>query len=306
VRRLTIAVGRYGLTQALHDGGIRPDGIDLDFAEVTPITAAMRRMVRTLDFDICEMAFTTYLCAKALGAPIVALPVFLTRKFHHGAAVCTADGPVRRPKDLEGRAVAVNRGYTVTTNLWVRGVLQHEYGVDLDRVTWVATDEEHVAAWRAPGNVDYGGRGKNPAELLRSGACAAAIGDVKSDSPDIQPLIEDAREAAFAWFRKTGIYPVNHGVVIKAALLDEVPEIAQRLTEAFTAAKGVYMKRIGTDETPEGKAVRALADVVSDPFPFGIAPNRKALEAVVRFAVEQRVMPKTIAVEDLFARTDAA
>jgi 4,5-dihydroxyphthalate decarboxylase len=301
VRRLTIALGKYGVTQALHDGSVQPAGIALDFAQVSPITAAMRRMVRTLDFDVCEMAFTTYLCAKALGAPIVALPVFVTRKFHHWAAFRTASGPVQRPKDVEGRAVAVNRGYTVTTGLWVRGVLQHEYGVDLDRVTWVATDEEHVAEWRAPQNVDYGGRGKNAADLLLSGACAAAIGDVKSHSRDIRPLIDDAKAAALAWFRKTGIYPINHGVVIKTALLDEVPGIAQLLTDAFTAAKDAYMKRLGADDTPEGKAARALSEFVGDPFPFGIASNRKALDAIVRFSVEQRIMAKAIAVEHLFA-----
>jgi 4,5-dihydroxyphthalate decarboxylase len=300
VKRLSIALGKYGLTRALHDGGIRPDGVDLDFAQVEPITAAMRRMVRTLDFDICEMAFTTYLCARALGAPIIALPVFVTRNFHHWAAFRTADGPVKAPRDLEGRTVAVNRGYTVTTGLWVRGVLQHEYGVDLDRVTWAATDEEHVATYRAPKNVRYEPKGKSAADLLLSGAYAAAIGDAKSDSPDIQPLIPNAREAGFAWFRKTGIYPINHGVVVKTALLDEMPHLAQRLTEAFAAAKAAY--HLAEDETPAGKTARANAAVVGDPFPFGIDANRKALEAVVKFAVEQHVMPTAYAVKDLFAR----
>jgi 4,5-dihydroxyphthalate decarboxylase len=299
MKRLTIAVGKYGLTKALHDGSIRPDGIDLDFAQVEPITAAMRRMVRTLDFDICEMAFTTYLCAKALGAPIIALPVFVTRNFHHWAAFRTASGPVKAPKDLEGRTVAVNRGYTVTTGLWVRGILQDEYGVDLDRVTWMATDEEHVATYRAPANANYNGRGKTPADLMLSGTCAAAIGDVKSDSPDIQPLIPNAREASFAWYRKAGIYPINHGVVVKTALLKEMPDLAQRLTKAFTAAKAAY--RFADDETPAGKTARANAAVVGDPFPFGIGPNRKALEAIVRYAVEQRVMPTAFKIEDLFA-----
>lgn len=299
--RLTIAVGKYGVTQALHDGSARPEGIDLDFAQVEPITAAMRRMVRTLDFDVCEMAFTTYLCAKALGAPIIALPVFLTRKFHHWAAFRAIDGAIKAPKDIEGRAVAVNRGYTVTTGLWVRGVLQHEYGVDLDRVTWMATDEEHVASYRAPANVNYSGRGKTPAELLLSGACAAAIGDVKADSAKIRPLIDDAEAAAFAWYRKTGIYPVNHGVVIKTALLKENPDIARRLTDSFVAAKAAYMKRLDGDETPAGKAARRLRDVVGDPFPFGIAANRKALEAIVRFSVEQHVIPRACTIEDLFA-----
>lgn len=299
--RLSIAIGTYGVTQALHDGSVRADGIDLDFAQVAPITTAMRRMVRSLDFDVCEMAFTTYLCAKALGAPLIALPVFLTRNFHHWAAFRTVDGPVRTPKDLEGRVVAVNRGYTVTTGLWVRGILQHEYGVDLNRVTWMATDEEHVAAYRAPANVNYDGRGKTAAVLLLSGACAAAIGDVKSDSPKIQPLIADARAAGFAWYRKTGIYPVNHAVVIKTALLEQRPDIAVRLTQAFAAAKDAYVKRLDADDTPAGKNARALREVVGDPFPFGVAENRETVDAIVRFAVEQRVIPKAIPVEALFA-----
>jgi ABC-type nitrate/sulfonate/bicarbonate transport system substrate-binding protein len=300
VKRLSIALGKYGLTCALHDGGIRPDGVDLDFAQVEPITAAMRRMVRTLDFDICEMAFTTYLCAKALGAPIIALPVFLTRNFHHWAAFRTASGKVREPKDLEGRTVAVNRGYTVTTGLWVRGVLQHEYGVDLDRITWAATDEEHVANYKAPANVHYQWRGKQAAELLLSRACEAAIGDAKSDSPEVQPLIANARAAGFDWFRKTGIFPINHGVVVRTDLLDEIPHLAQRLTESFTASKTAYMDRLATDQTPAGKAARANAMIVGDPFPFGIAANRQALEAITRYAVEQRVIPSSYKVEDLF------
>jgi 4,5-dihydroxyphthalate decarboxylase len=301
VTALSIAIGKYGITQALHDGSVRADGLDLDFAQVEPITAAMRRMVRGLDFDVCEMAFTTYLCAKALGAPLVALPVFLTRNFHHWAAFRTVDGAVRTPKDLEGHMVAVNRGYTVITGLWVRGILQHEHGVDLDRVTWMATDEEHVATYRAPANVYYDGRGKTAAELLLSDICAAAIGDVKSDSPRIEPLIADARAAGFAWYRKTGIYPINHGVVIKTALLEQRPDIALRLTQAFVAAKDAYLKRLDADDTPAGKNARALREVVDDPFPFGIAENRKALDAIVCFAVEQRVIPQAIPVEALFA-----
>lgn len=303
MRRLSIAIGKYGLTQALHEGTVRPDGIALDFAQVEPITAAMRRMVRGLEFDVCEMAFTTYLCAKAVGAPIVALPVFLTRNFHHWAAFRRNGGAVRTPKDLEGRTVAVNRGYTVTTGLWMRGILQHEYGVDLDRVIWAATDEEHVATYQVPSNVHYRWRGKTATELLLSATCDAAIGDVRSDSPQVQPLIPDARAAGYAWFRKTGIYPINHGVVIKTALLDEMPDLAERLTAAFAAAKTVYMKRFesGGDDSPAAKSARALAEVVGDPFPLGIASNRKVLEAIVQFAVEQRVIPSPFKIDALFA-----
>src|SRR5215469_1162257 len=132
---LTIAIGNHGLTKALKDGSVRTDNPQLDYIQVDPITAAMRRMVRALEFDICEMAFTTYLCAKAQGKPITAIPVFLTRNFHHWAIFYNVKSGIKTPKDLEGRLVATNRGYTVTTGLWARGILETEYGVDLRKIT---------------------------------------------------------------------------------------------------------------------------------------------------------------------------
>jgi len=303
VRRLTIAIGNYGLTKALKDGTVRPPRLDLDYVEIEPVTKAMRRMVRGMEFDVCEMAFTTYLCAKALGAEFTAIPVFLTRNFHHWAAFHNVKAGIRAPKDLEGRRVAVNRGYTVTTGLWVRGILRSEYGVDLRKVTWVPTDDEHVATYKAyPPNVDLSCLGKPMAELLLSGNCDAAIGDVKVESPDIKPLIPNAREAGFAWFRKTGIYPLNHGLVVKDALLREHPELALDLFAAFKAAKTAYLARLDAAPTPADETVRALRQVVGeDPFPFGVAANRKPLETIVAFAVDQKVIPAPFTPEQLFA-----
>jgi 4,5-dihydroxyphthalate decarboxylase len=299
---LTIALGNYGLTRPLKEGAVKAS-MPLDYVAVEPITAAMRRMVRALDFDVCEMAFTTYLCAKALGKPITAIPVFLTRNFHHWAAFSHVESGIKTPKELEGRRVAVNRGYTVTTGLWIRGILQHEYGVDLSGITWLATDEEHVAEYRAPANVDYL-RGKSAAELLLGRQCDAAIGDVRTDSPLVKPLIPAAREAGFAYFRKTGVYPINHGVVVKSALLAANPSLASDLFVAFKEAKAIYLKELGagTARTPADDQARRLAEVVAgDPFPFGIEANRKALETIVDFAVEQQVIPRRLSIEELFA-----
>jgi len=301
---LTIAIGTYGVTKPLKDGEARPGRVALDFKSVEPITAAMRRMVRGLEFDICEMAFTTYLCAKALGKPITAIPVFVTRNFHHWAAFYNVKSGIRTPKDLEGRRVAVNRGYTVTTGLWVRGILQSEYGVDLGKITWVPTDVEHVSEYKSPSNVDLSCIGKTMADLLLTGNCAAAIGDVRLDSSDIKPLIPDAREAGFAYFRKTGIYPINHGIVVKDSVLGAEPGVARELFEAFGAAKAIYLDRLKSakDLTPADENALALGRVVGgDAFPFGVAANRKAIDAIVRFAVEQRVIPKPFAPEELFA-----
>jgi 4,5-dihydroxyphthalate decarboxylase len=268
VHPLTIAVGNYGLTKPLKDGSVRTGNLKLEFIKVDPIVAAMRRMVRGLEFDISEMAFTTYLCAKAYGKPITAIPVFLTRNFHHWAAFYNAKSGITKPKDLEGRTVGVNRGYTVTTGLWIRGILQTEYGVDLNKVTWAPSDDEHVAEYKAPANVDYSYRGEPIAELLLSGKIPAAVGDVRVNSPDIQPLIPDARNAGFAYFRKTGVYPVNHGVVVKDSVLKQNSGVARELFNAFQAAKKIYLDHLdaGQNLAPADETAIALRQVVGDPF----------------------------------------
>src|SRR5919106_2009783 len=150
---LTIALGNYGITKPIKEAGADLGQLNLRFVKVEQIVPMMRRMCRGLEFDICEMAFTTYLCARAAGLPFTAIPVFVTRNFHHWAVFVNTKSGVKKPKDLEGRKVGVNRGYTVTTGLWARGVLQNEYGVDLSKITWVLSGDEHVAEYRPPANV---------------------------------------------------------------------------------------------------------------------------------------------------------
>jgi 4,5-dihydroxyphthalate decarboxylase len=298
---LTIALGNYGLTKPLKAASVDFGGLDLTFVPVEQIVPMMRRMCRGLEFDICEMAFTTYVCAKAAGLPFTAIPLFVTRNFHHWAIFVNERSGIRTPKDLEGRKVGVNRGYTVTTGLWARGVLQSEYGVDLDKITWIPTDDEHVQEFKAPANVDYSHRGRPMKESLLNGTVDAALGEVGVESPEIKPLIPDARNAAFDWFRKTGIYPINHGVVIKNAVLKANPGIAGQLTRAFEAAKAEYMKNLKAEQaTSWDKAAAVNAAVVGDPFPFGIEKNRKALEAITQFALDQKMVPRKYTVEELF------
>jgi 4,5-dihydroxyphthalate decarboxylase len=301
---LRAALGNYGLTAALKDGSVRSERLTLDHVQVEPITAGMRRMVRNLEFDVCEMAFTTYLCAKALGKPITAIPVFLTRGFHHRAAVVRASAGIREPRDLEGRTVGVNRGYTVTTGLWARGILRSEYGVDLDKITWLPTDVEHVAEYRAPANVDHSCLGQAIADLLLSGRCDAGIGDIRIESPEVRPLIPDARNAAVAYFRRTGIYPINHTVVIKDSVLGETPQVAAELFALFAAAKAPYLERLeeGRDlSAADQVAIEAGKAIGGDPFPYGVAANRPALDAITAMAADQHVIPRPVAVSDLFA-----
>jgi 4,5-dihydroxyphthalate decarboxylase len=303
MQALTTALGNYGLTKPLKEGAAAPKRFKPQYVEIKEIVPAMRRMCRGLEFDICEMAFTTYLCARAAGKPFTAIPVFVTRNFHHWAISINAKSDIKQPKNLEGRVVGVNRGYTVTTGLWARGMLQSEYGVDLDKITFVPTDDEHVSEFVAPRNVDYARfRGRSLAELLVNGEIDAAIGEIKSDSPDIKPLIPDARNAAFDYFRRTGVYPINHGIVIKNSLLKEAPWLGDDLYSAFEAAKAIYLKnlRASSGLSSWDSAAADNAAVVGDPFPFGIDANRKALEAMTQFAVDQRMVPRRFTVEELF------
>ncbi|MGV9900234.1 ABC transporter substrate-binding protein, partial [Streptomyces tendae] len=164
-----------GNNEALKTGEVSPVGFGFDFEEVPVLVHGFRRMVRRLDFDISEMALTTYLVAKAHGAPFTAVPAFLVRGFHHGALLRDAARPVT-PAELVGGRVGVNRGYTVTTGVWARAVLRDEYGVDPSKVTWVLSGDEHVEAYRPPGNVEPLGPGRTLVEALRQGELDAVIG----------------------------------------------------------------------------------------------------------------------------------
>jgi 4,5-dihydroxyphthalate decarboxylase len=304
VRPLTIAVGNPGLTKSLQDGTTPCGHLNLNFIHVDPIISAMRRMVRDLEFDICEMALSTYLCARCYGKPFTAIPVFPARNFHHRAVFFNVHSLIVGPKDLEGRTVGVHRGYTVTTGLWARGILQTDYGVDLKGITWAATGDEHVAEYQAPPNVTYAYKGKAIADLLVSGEIGAAVGDIRVDSPDVKSLIPDARNAGIAYFRKTGIYPVNHCLVIKDEILDAEPWVAVELFNAFKTAKNSYLARLekGVDLSPADEAAIGLGRAVGgDPFPFGVNANRKALDAILQFAFDQQVIPTKPSLEELFA-----
>src|SRR6204780_5167647 len=150
--RLKIAIADYGHTRAVKAATVPIKDVEPDFIQVVPIIGAFRRMVRDLEFDVCEMAPTTYMIARALGAPFIALPIFLMRRFHHGGFVVRPDADIKVAKDLEGKKVGV-RAYSVTTRVWTRGIFVDEYGLDSAKVTWVVDDEEHVTTLQLPQNV---------------------------------------------------------------------------------------------------------------------------------------------------------
>jgi 4,5-dihydroxyphthalate decarboxylase len=262
-------------------------------------------MVRGSEFDVSEMAITTYLCARANGKRFTALPVFLVRAFHHGAVLHNTKFPITDPKQLEGKKVGVNRGYTVTTGVWARGVLQHQYGVDLSKITWVLSGDEHVAEYQPPANVVAVEKGKKLEEMLLNGEIAAAIG-ISTDHPDIQPLIPQAKAAGFAALQQDGYYPINHTVVVRDELLEAHPQLAAELFKAFAQAKQAYVERLRNGQIAEPSSAdqlyaRVMQTSGADPLPYGVAPNRAMLEMVMRLATEQGIIARPFALEQLFA-----
>jgi 4,5-dihydroxyphthalate decarboxylase len=302
---LTTAMVTYGHTRALKDGTIRSERLQFEHRDVSPIPNAFRRMVRGLEFDVAEMALSTYLCARTYHKPIVALPIFLLRRFEHASIVCTAQSGIQSPADLHGRRVGV-RSYTLTPGVWVRGILQHAYHVDLQRVQWVIFGDEHVQEYTVPEQVTFAPAGSDMVSMLRTGELDAAIGVRSQDAPGLRPLIPAAGNAAAAYYRHTGIYPISHLVVVKHALLQEYPWLAEELWTLFTAAKDQYLSRLrsATRLDPQDTAMQAMQQVVGDdPFLYSVAPNRPTLEAFIGFNVEQQIIPQRVELKDLFPQS---
>ena len=295
-----------GNVLALKEHTVSPQTVVFDFVEVDPLIAAFRRMVREREYDVCEMAITTYLCARAHGIRITALPIFLVRAFHHGAIFYNTKAGINSPKDLEGRRIGVNRGYTVTTGVWARSVLQDEHGVDLDKVTWVLSGDEHVAEYRAPANVVPIDASKKMSDMLISGELAAAIG-IEVDHPDVKPLIPHALDAGLDALRRRGHYPINHTVVVKDELLEANPALAADIFNAFAESKRLYVEQLKLGQIAKSTAVdelhrRVMELTGADPLPYGIEPNRRVLEDLVRHALTQHIIERPMSLEDLFAR----
>ena len=248
--RLTAVTRTQGNNRALKDGTVVPAGFPLAFEEVPVLVDAFRRMVRELAYDVSEMALTTYLTAREHGVRFTALPVFLVRGFHHGAIQVRRDGVITEPAKLAGRRVGVSRGYTVTTGVWARAIMATGYGLDLDRVTWVLSGDEHVAAYVPPPNVVPAGPGKKLGQMLLDGEVDAVIG-AALDSPDVVPLIPDAEAAAVAALRDQGLYPINHLVVVKDQVLERAPGGGRRASSRRSPSRsGATSPACGREPSP--------------------------------------------------------
>ena len=230
VMTLHALLGDYPNTSSLRKGEIRSPRLVLDFADVKTPNHAFKRVVRELEFDVAELAIATYLTAKAHNKPLVLLPVVLRGKFQHESIVCSAARPPLAPSDLIGRRVGI-RAHSVTTVAWVRGILQNEYGVDLDRVKWVTFEDAHVAEVLDPAGCERAAAGKTPMDMLAAGELDAIVATGKDlKDPRVRPVIPDPAAAAQAWFERVGLVPINHMVVVMQSLSMASPWAVQPAT----------------------------------------------------------------------------
>jgi 4,5-dihydroxyphthalate decarboxylase len=319
---LKIAIASYGHTKAVKSGAVAIAGVEPDFVEVAPIIGAFRRMVRDLEFDVCEMAPTTYMIARALGAPFIALPIFLMRRFHHGGFVVRPDSGIKAPKDLEGKKVGV-RAYSVTTGVWTRGIFVNEYGLDSSKVTWVVDDEEHVTSLKLPPNVVHAPDGKSLASMMASGELQAGFSGpagigragpptgaweqrAQAGTVTYPELIADAPEVEAQWFRRSGIYPIHGLIVVKDEHVKRYPWLARSLMNAFVEAKKPYLEELkrGHGDKPEDKRYRDFLSLMRDPLPYGMAANGPSIEALVTYSLQQKLIPSRPQLDQVFVDID--
>ena len=317
--KLDLAIGDYPHTAAIQSGTIPIEGVEPNFIKVVPQIGAYRRMVRQLEFDVCDIAPTTYIVARALGAPFIALPIFVMRRFHHGGLLVRPDAGIRHPKDLEGRKVGV-RAYSVTTGVWTRGILMDEYGLDSSKVTWVVDDEEHVTQLELPENVAHAPEGWSLADMMAAGELVAGFegnaGIGRSGSPtggwqvrdaDYPELFPDAEELEAAWYDRTGIYPIHGTIVVKDEILRRHPWVARSLFDAFCEAKAQWLAKLhsGEADSASDRKYRKLTKIVGDdPLPYGTKANLPTMESLAETAFRQKLTPRRMKTGEVFVEIE--
>lgn len=284
--RLTTLLGAYPNTRALREGRLPQDLFELDYDPVKTPNRAFKRVVRELSFDVAELALVTYLQARAYGKPLVLMPAVVGAGRHqHHCLVRHVDRPFTADQ-LQGRKVGI-RAYTQTTVTWVRGILSDDYGVNLDGVHWVTSEDGHLAEYPDPPGVSRDHSDRNAFECLVAGDLdAAIIGTDLPDDPRLVPVLPLPHDAAKAWAERHGLIPINHMVVVSEDLCRQRPDVVRAVYRALEASKA------------EADALRPAGQ--PDLTPFGVEPNRRALEILIRYCHEQRLIPRRFAVDELF------
>lgn len=315
--QLTLACGPYDRNEALRTGEVRPEGIDLVYVPVQSPPELFARAVHKRSFDVAEMSTSLYLQLRSSGRlPFVALPIFPSRMFRHGYIFVHTGSGIDKPKDLEGKRVGVQE-YHQTAGVWIRGILAQDHGVDLGAIRW---REGGVNAPRVPDSLDLRPKGELDIEfmhgvalndLLAAGEIDAFLGARKPDAfgqdPSVERLFPDYRAMERDFYRRTGIFPVMHTLVVREELLQRHPWIAESLFKAFGESKRRCLEAMRFTGSSRYTLPWLHADLEEidelfggDPWPYGLEPNRPTLEAFVSYLVEQRFLDEPVDIEDLF------
>jgi 4,5-dihydroxyphthalate decarboxylase len=307
--RITLSCGDYDRTRPLIDRTIPTAGLDLT---VIPLPSAERhkRFVRTLEFDACELQVAQYLGLKSRGVPITAIPVFPHRRFNHSCVMVGLDSNITRPEDLRGRRIGVHAHFNPIA-LWIRGLLQHEFDVPPSEIHWVADGSEDVPGWSPPSwlRIERAPPGQTMQDLLKAGEIDAQILSDSAEASTINKVVRrlwpNYREVEVDYYRRTGIFPIRHLVVLKDEVLHRNPDIASDLVQAFEDAKqqayGYWSDHrrsslawFGAEQEEE----RSLLG--PDPWPYSVDKNRIALETLLDYAFEQGLTERRLDIEEMF------
>ena len=276
-------LAEYPVTKAIRDGRVTSDIVKLDCCGPEPAQNGFKDMVRRNMYDAGELAIVTYLQAKCYGKPYVLLPAPVSGRFQHHCAGYNRELGHLDPKDIEGRQVGV-RTYAQTTGLWVRGILQHEYGVDLDKVTWMTVGEGHLEEYSDPANCIRLPKGSDIGQMMLDGELAATLQGVDlPKDPRVERLIPDPFDAAKDWFAREGVVPINHIFVVHEDISKNRPDVVREIYRMIGESRAL---------TQGG---------VPDPFPpMGLEANRKGLQLAIDWAFEQKIIPRKPSVDELF------
>ena len=281
--RLRTLLATYPHTAPLKNGEVTSPRVTLDFKDVMPVWSGFKAMVRRQEFDVSEMAVVTYLIANSFGKPMVLMPAVMTGRIQHAWAIYNGDIYAKlTPPELAGKRVGI-RSFTTTTGAWLRGMFENDYGLDLASVRWITFEEPHVAEYvdtteRAPPD-------KKIIPMLLDGELDAVLGD-RSDDPRAKSLFGDPAAAAQAWYQKHHIVPLNHMVVVSAELAKSRPDIVEEVYALLREGKRRVPPPDGLDTTP-----------------FGVEACRPALQRIIDYAVQQRLIPRRFEVDELFDET---
>jgi 4,5-dihydroxyphthalate decarboxylase len=287
---LRAALDEYPQTRALHRGEIKSNKVAFAFTDIRPANKFFKPMVREQKFDVSEIAIGTFLQAKAYGKPLVLLPATMMGRFQHGTILCRASHPLT-PAELPGKRVGV-RAYAQTTGNWVRGILQNEYGVKPEQMHWVVFEDGHVAEYRDPPGVERAAAGKNILQMLREGELEAAIygADLPND-PNLKSVIPDPDAAALKWYAQHRIVPINHMVCVTESLAKTKPEAVIEVFRMLAASKAAA----GLPKTDS-----------IDFLPYGLDACRPALQTMIKYCTQQKLLPRALDVDELFDDTTRA